>query len=204
MRDKPSPTRIIPFSLLGLCLLFGMARLLGGCQPSWKLLREAPKGSFTPSLRFAVDAWQYPTRLRIDDLPADEFFRSQRAYRRSRWKILIRWLNYDFQRSMLHHAEGISLSFRPKEAHDLLLRPLVMEIRTGQPHIQLSLPSQILLRIQVFRGNEMIEEAEFKHNTPAGLIKDKESRLRKDAYHLGKIAASYLQRRIRGLGPPED
>lgn len=76
--------------------------------------------------------------------------------------------------------------------------------RLGQTHIQLSLPSQITIRLQVLQHNRVIEEAEFKHQSSAEIIVNPEVRLRKDAYGLGKLIASYLDRRMRGLGPPDD
>jgi hypothetical protein len=229
-----------------------------GCQPSWKLRRTAPEGFFSTQSRFRLDGLRYSPSLRIDDLPAPDFFRQQRKFHRDRWRILVRWLNYDFQRALLQHTTApvsvlaltaqtpptastppptpstppptpstppptaseptpfFSLRPPPKAANSkpsasttsttkpIFLRPVVVAIRIGQTHIQLSLPSQITLRLQVIQNNRVIEEAEFKHQSSAEIIPNLEVRLRKDAYGLGKLIASYLDRRMRGLGPPDE
>ncbi len=259
-RAQPSSQRRPPLfqhkPMRWLCVL---ACFVWGCQPSWKLRKTAPEGIFSPQSRFQLDALRYSPSLRIDDIPAGDFFRQQRKFRRDRWRILVRWLNYDFQRALLQHSKTpISPLPLPPEAHPpassaqtsphpffsktplpsttssshptplssttvntaspppsqtaantaspppLLLRPVVTAFRLGQTHIQLSLPSQITLRLQVLQHNRVIEEAEFKHQSSAEIIPNPEVRLRKDAYGLGKLIASYLDRRMRGLGPPDD
>lgn len=213
-RAQPSRQERPPFfkhkRLRWLCVL---ACFVWGCQPSWKLRKTAPEGVFSPQSRFQLDALRYSPSLRIDDIPAGDFFRKQRKFRRDRWRILVRWLNYDFQRALLQHSKmPISpLPLPPSQtasntasAPALLLRPVVTAFRLGQTHIQLSLPSQITIRLQVLQHNRVIEEAEFKHQSSAEIIVNPEVRLRKDAYGLGKLIASYLDRRMRGLGPPDD
>ena len=187
-----------------LCLVF---LLFGGCLPSWKLRRTAPEGTFSPKSRFALDAFRYSSKLLIDDLSAKDFFQKQRRFLRGRWKVLVRWLNYDFQRSVLQHSQTPIRLLKPKQAHPsdvFVLRPMVVALRTGSVHIRLSLPSQIKIYLQVYQGGKLIEEAELKHQTSAEIVSNLEIRLRKDAFGLGKIVASYLERRMRGLGPPDD